>query len=65
MGGALAFWMGNPFLNPATLVLMGFGRGLGFEGIRRGAGAGMVCAGWAVVANGGWVNAHTAGQTEI
>ena len=24
MGGALAFWMGNPVLNPATLVFMGF-----------------------------------------
>ena len=24
MGGALAFWMGNPLLNPATLVFMGF-----------------------------------------
>jgi uncharacterized membrane protein YraQ (UPF0718 family) len=23
MGGALAFWMGNPLLNPATLVFMG------------------------------------------
>ena len=26
MGGALAFWMGNPLLNPATLVFMGFVR---------------------------------------
>lgn len=24
MGGALAFWLGNPLLNPATLVFMGF-----------------------------------------
>ncbi|VFS93576.1 Predicted permease [Raoultella planticola] len=28
MGGALAFWMGNPLLNPATLVFMGFCAGL-------------------------------------
>ena len=30
MGGALAFWMGNPLLNPATLVFMGFVLGWGF-----------------------------------
>ena len=29
MGGALAFWMGNPVLNPATLVFMGFVLGWG------------------------------------
>lgn len=26
MGGALAFWMGNPLLNPATLVLWALSR---------------------------------------
>ena len=35
MGGALAFWMGNPLLNPATLVFMGFVLGWHFAFIRR------------------------------
>jgi uncharacterized membrane protein YraQ (UPF0718 family) len=34
MGGALAFWMGNPLLNPATLVFMGFVLGWQFALIR-------------------------------
>lgn len=34
MGGALAFWMGNPLLNPATLVFMGFVLGWHFAFIR-------------------------------
>ena len=38
MGGALAFWMGNPLLNPATLVFMGFVLGWHFAFIRLGAG---------------------------
>lgn len=38
MGGALAFWMGNPLLNPATLVFMGFVLGWGFAAIRLVAG---------------------------
>ena len=35
MGGALAFWLGNPLLNPATLVFMGFVLGWQFALIRR------------------------------
>ena len=38
MGGALAFWMGNPVLNPATLVFMGFVLGWHFTLIRLVAG---------------------------
>lgn len=38
MGGALAFWMGNPLLNPATLVFMGFVLGWQFALIRLVAG---------------------------
>jgi uncharacterized membrane protein YraQ (UPF0718 family) len=38
MGGALAFWMGNPLLNPATLVFMGFVLGWQFALIRLLAG---------------------------
>ena len=38
MGGALAFWMGNPLLNPATLVFMGFVLGWHFAFIRLVAG---------------------------
>ncbi|WP_343530086.1 permease [Yokenella regensburgei] len=34
MGGALAFWLGNPLLNPATLVFMGFVLGWQFTLIR-------------------------------
>ncbi|EJR5669408.1 permease [Escherichia coli] len=42
MGGALAFWMGNPVLNPATLVFMGVVLGWGFAAIRLVAGLVMV-----------------------
>ncbi|WP_312741173.1 permease [Cedecea neteri] len=38
MGGALAFWMGNPLLNPATLVFMGFVLGWQFALVRLVAG---------------------------
>jgi len=38
MGGALAFWIGNPLLNPATLVFMGFVLGWEFMLIRLAAG---------------------------
>lgn len=38
MGGALAFWLGNPLLNPATLVFMGFVLGWQFTFIRIVAG---------------------------
>ena len=34
MGSALAFLLGNPVLNPATLIFMGFVLGWGFAGIR-------------------------------
>jgi len=42
MGGALAFWMGNPLLNPATLVFMGFVLGWQLALIRLVAGLAMV-----------------------
>ncbi len=42
MGGALAFWMGNPLLNPATLVFMGFVLGWHVAAIRLFAGLAMV-----------------------
>ncbi|MEW5560820.1 permease [Enterobacter asburiae] len=38
MGGALAFWLGNPLLNPATLIFMGFVLGWQFTLIRLVAG---------------------------
>lgn len=38
MAGALAFWLGNPLLNPATLVFMGFVLGWQFTLIRLVAG---------------------------
>lgn len=38
MGGALAFWLGNPLLNPATLAFMGFVLGWQFTLIRLVAG---------------------------
>lgn len=38
MGGSLAFWLGNPLLNPATLVFMGFVLGWQFTLIRLVAG---------------------------
>lgn len=34
MGGALAFWLGNPLLNPATLIFMGFVLGWQFTLLR-------------------------------
>lgn len=49
MGGALAFWMGNPLLNPATLVFMGFVLGWHFALIRLVAGLGTVIGVAAVV----------------
>ncbi|RWR01483.1 membrane protein [[Pantoea] beijingensis] len=41
-GGALAFWLGNPLLNPATLVFMGFVLGWQFTLMRLVAGVIMV-----------------------
>ncbi|KOY00360.1 permease [Pseudomonas nunensis] len=38
VGAALAFWIGNPVLNPATLVFMGFVLGWGFTALRLVAG---------------------------
>lgn len=38
MGGALAFWLANPLLNPATLIFMGFVLGWQFSLIRLAAG---------------------------
>ena len=38
VGAALAFWIANPVLNPATLVFMGFVLGGGFTAIRLVAG---------------------------
>lgn len=42
VGGTLAFWLGNPILNPATLVFMGFVLGWQFAAIRLVAGLLMV-----------------------
>lgn len=52
MGGALAFWMGNPVLSPATLVFMGFVLGWGFAAIRLVAGLVMVLLIATLVQNG-------------
>ncbi|QTH16313.1 permease [Pseudomonas corrugata] len=38
VGAALAFWIGNPVLNPATLVFMGLVLGWGFTALRLAAG---------------------------
>lgn len=42
VGGTLAFWIGNPVLNPATLIFMGFVLGWQFAAIRLVAGLLMV-----------------------
>ncbi len=52
MGGALAFWMGNPLLNPATLVFMGFVLGWQFALIRPVAGLATVLIVATLVQNG-------------
>ncbi|MEX3934715.1 permease [Paraburkholderia phymatum] len=41
-GGAIAFWLGNSVLNPATLVFMGFVLGWQWTGLRIVLGAAMV-----------------------
>jgi uncharacterized membrane protein YraQ (UPF0718 family) len=41
-GAALAFWIANPVLNPATLVFMGFVLGWGFTALRLAAGVALV-----------------------
>jgi uncharacterized protein len=41
-GGAIAFWLGNSVLNPATLVFMGFVLGWQWAGLRLALGALMV-----------------------
>ncbi|GAC1550054.1 MAG: permease [Collimonas sp.] len=38
VGAALAFWIANPVLNPATLVFMGFVLGWGFTALRLATG---------------------------
>ncbi|WP_034943728.1 permease [Erwinia oleae] len=42
VGGTLAFWLGNPLLNPATLIFMGFVLGWQFAAVRLLAGLAMV-----------------------
>ena len=42
VGAALAFWIANPVLNPATLVFMGFVLGWGFAALRLVAGIALV-----------------------
>jgi len=42
VGAALAFWIANPVLNPATLVFMGFVLGWGFAALRLVAGVALV-----------------------
>ena len=41
-GGAIAFWLGNSVLNPATLVFMGFVLGWNWVGLRLALGIAMV-----------------------
>src|ERR1700677_2461849 len=41
-GGAIAFWLGNSVLNPATLVFMGFVLGWNWAGLRLALGVLMV-----------------------
>lgn len=56
MGSALAFFLGNPVLNPATLIFIGFVLGWGFAGIR-------LAFGIALVALVAWVaNRYSAGR---
>lgn len=50
MGSALAFLLGNPVLNPATLIFMGFVLGWVFAGIRLAFGL-LLVAGVAWIAN--------------
>lgn len=42
VGAALAFWIANPVLNPATLIFMGFVLGWGFVVLRLVAGVALV-----------------------
>ena len=42
MGASLAYWLGNPILNPATLVFMGFVLGWQWVGLRLVAGVFLV-----------------------
>ncbi|GAC1657133.1 MAG: permease [Vulcanimicrobiaceae bacterium] len=42
MGSALAFLLGNPLLNPATLIFMGFVLGWAFAGIRLAFGVALI-----------------------
>jgi len=39
VGATLAYWLGNPILNPATIILTGFVLGWGWAGMRVAAGA--------------------------
>lgn len=41
-GSALAFFLGNPVLNPATLIFIGFVLGWGFAALRAGVGIALV-----------------------
>lgn len=43
-GGALAFFLGNPVLNPATLIFIGFVLGWQFVALRAGVGIALVFA---------------------
>lgn len=59
MGGALAFLLGNPVLNPATLLFIGFVLGWPFAGIR-------LAFGLALVALVAWIaNRYAAGETAL
>jgi uncharacterized membrane protein YraQ (UPF0718 family) len=42
MGAALAYWLGNPILNPATMVFMGFVLGWRWAGLRLVVGLALV-----------------------
>ena len=56
-GSAVAYWLGNPMLNPATLIFMGFVIGWHWVGLR-------LVLGFALVLGVGWaVNRIAAGPT--
>ena len=42
VGASLAYWLGNPLLNPATLVFMGFVLGWAWVGLRLAVGVSLV-----------------------
>ena len=67
-GGAIAFWLGNTILNPATLIFMGFVLGWQWAGLRLALGIVMVFGiGYAInrMADPARVRAEQAGLAEV